>query len=289
MEQNFPTSSVPSAPVDSPRRPRPQHTARPQRRLTQRICLSAAAVALILGATACSKEGPSASGVRTSQSAGITTPIGNPALINGAIRTINVHGTGIVTATPDKVIVTLGVETRSTTAAKALEENSAKAAELSKLLKGNGVAEKDLQTSNLSINPEYDPTGKRIQRYIVNNSVTATLRDIDGAGALINAAATVAGDAIRVNSLQFGVSEVGPAKDKARVAAVEDARKQAEQLAGAAGVKLGKLRVIQSSSSTMNPPIAFDLAERSVAQPVPLAPGSQEISVEVDLAFDIEG
>ena len=149
------------------------------------------------------------------------------------------------------------------------------------------MADKDVQTNNLSVSPQYDNAGRRIMGYVVNNSVTATLRDVKGAGALIDAAAGVAGDAIRVNSLQFGISDTAPGTTQARTAAVQDARKQAEQLATAAGVKLGKLRLIQSSSST--PPQPF-YAEQAVAKAdsTPIEVGSQQISVAVDMVFDLD-
>ena len=203
-------------------------------------------------------------------------------------RSISVHGVGLIDATPDKVTISLGVETKATTAARALQDNSARAIELIAVLKGKGVADKDLQTNNLAVSPQYDRDGRRIVGYVVNNSVTATLRDVKGAGALIDAAAGVAGDAIRVNSLQFGISDTTRGTAQARTAAVQDARKQAEQLAIAAGVKLGKLRLIQSSSSAPAPQPFYAEQARAKADTTPIEVGSQQISVDVDMVFDLE-
>ena len=203
-------------------------------------------------------------------------------------RSISVHGVGLIDATPDKVTISLGVETKATTAARALQDNSARATELIAVLKGKGVADRDLQTNNLSVSPQYDNAGRRIVGYVVSNSVTATLRDVKGAGALIDAAANVAGDAIRVNSLQFGINDTAPGTAKARTAAVQDARKQAEQLATAAGVKLGKLRLIQSSSSTPTPQPLYTAQATAKADSTPIEVGSQQISVEVDMVFDLD-
>ncbi len=243
-------------------------------------------IGLTAGALALSVAGLTAWSANSSAAAAIAAPT-----VPGASlpeRSISVHGVGLIEATPDKVTISLGVETKATTAARALQDNSARAAELIAVLKGKGVAAKDLQTNNLSVSPQYDNAGRRIVGYVVNNSVTATLRDVKGAGALIDAAANVAGDAIRVNSLQFGISDTTPGTTQARTAAVQDARKQAEQLAAAAGVKLGKLRLIQSSSSTPTPQPLY--AEQAVAKAdsTPIEVGSQQISVAVDMVFDLD-
>ncbi len=245
-----------------------------------RIGLSAGALFSVVGLMAWSTSSTSAAAI-----AAPTVP--GTAVTAAPERSISVHGVGLVEATPDKVTISLGVENKATTAARALQDNSARANELIAVLKAKGVADKDVQTNNLSVSPQYDNAGRRIMGYVVNNSVTATLRDVKGAGALIDAAAGVAGDAIRVNSLQFGISDTAPGTTRARTAAVQDARKQAEQLATAAGVKLGRLRLIQSSSSTPPQPFYAEQA-RAKADSAPIEVGSQQISVDVDMVFDLE-
>lgn len=254
---------------------------------------------LVAGASACTSDKPDATPTETvtieSKPVDAAAAVGTASQTTSSetrvssLRTINVHGIGRVDETPDQVTVTLGVETSGPNASEALKENNAKAADLIKLLKERGVKDRDVQTSNLSIYPQYDNTGRRIERYTVNNTVTATIKDVKGAGALIDGAATAAGDAIRVNGLSFGVSELGPARQKARTAAVKDGRAQAEELAEAAGVKLGKLRMIQGSGSYAPPqPIAYAEAKMADASAVPLEAGSQQVTVEVDLVYDIE-
>ena len=189
-------------------------------------------IGLTAGALALCVAGLTAWSANSSPAAAIAAPtVPGAPIASLPERSISVHGVGLIEATPDKVTISLGVETKATTAARALQDNSARAAELIAVLKGKGVAAKDQQTNNLSVSPQYDNAGRRIVGYVVNNSVTATLRDVKGAGALIDAAANVAGDAIRVNSLQFGISDTTPGTTQARTAAVQDARKQAEQLA----------------------------------------------------------
>ena len=170
-------------------------------------------------------------------------------------RSVIVNGTGRVSVVPDRLFLNLGVETRAPKVADALRTNNKAAQDLIKVLKDKGVAEKDIKTSQLSIYPQFDTTGRRITSYQVNNSVTATIRNIATSGDLIDSAATVAGDAIRINGLDFSVGDPSAALASARDLAVKDAKTQAEQLAKSAGVKLGKLRTISSGSDVSESPV----------------------------------
>lgn len=206
------------------------------------------------------------------------------------VRTITVHGVGKKTQAPDQVTVTLGVETQAVTAAEALKANNAKAAELIKVLKARGVLDKNLQTSQLSVYPQFDNTGRKVTGYTVSNIVTATVQDISGTGALIDAAAGVAGDAIRVQNLSFSIADTSEALKTARERAVADAKTQAEQLAAAAGVRLGALRAISTSTSSVPVPITQQnvyAPKAADAGSVPIEAGSQEVRAEVDLVFEM--
>ncbi len=207
---------------------------------------------------------------------------------SGSTRTINVRGIGTASETPDKATITIGVETNSTDAQSALRDNNAKAAELLKLLKVTGIEDKDLQTSQLSIYPQYDVQNTKIVGYQVSNLVTATVNDISKVGAAIDAAAGIAGNAIRIQNLSFGLSDDAEALKKARTLAVENATLQAEQLAAAAGVKVGALRII-GSTSVVNAPMLYQLDRGKVSGDagVPIAPGSADVTAEVDLVFDL--
>ena len=204
---------------------------------------------------------------------------------------IAARGVGSVKGKPDTLTVSLGVETRAARAADALAANNEKAKALIDTLKSKGVDEKDIQTSQLSIYPTFDPNGnQRITGYQVNNSVTAILHDLANAGALIDAAADAAGDAIRVNSMGFSIDDDGALKAAARSEAVRAARAQAEQLAEAAGVKLGRLRSV-SEISGGGGPIPYPLANAGAADgakmSAPIEAGTQELQLQVDAVFDI--
>ncbi len=248
--------------------------------------------------TSCAEEQPrtvtavAATNAKTSQEKTVTDPDQTSSPSTVLVRTINVHGVGRASETPDQATVTMGVETNAATAQLALRENNTKAAELIALLKSSGVEDRFIQTSQLSVYPQFDNQGRKIVGYQVSNIVTATVKDVKKAGAVIDAAAGVAGDAIRIQSLGFGLSDSSEPVKRARTRAVEDARTQAEQLATAAGVKVGALRTI-SSSSVSAPPILYQqnvsAKVASADSSVPLEAGSAEVTAEVDLVFDLVG
>jgi hypothetical protein len=249
-------------------------------RRTLTIAALAAVAALVLAG--CGRGDRNVAGA--APAAGVSTDNGRPS--------IAARGVGLVKGTPDTLRVVLGVETRSPSAKDALAANNDKANALVDTLKSKGVEAKDLQTSQLSINPTYDDKGQRITGYQVNNTVTATLHDIAGAGALIDAAAGAVGDAVRVQSIGFSIDDDSTLKAEARTQAVHLAQLQAEQMAKAAGVKLGAIRLISEVPASSPMPYYDQLASGrtaapGAASPAPILPGQQELSLTVDVVWDI--
>ncbi len=202
-------------------------------------------------------------------------------------RLITAQATGTVTGTPDVVTISLGVETRSPSAQTALDENNRLATDVINVVKEKGVAPEDLQTSQLSIYPSYDDKGA-VTGYQVTNIVTAKLRDIGGAGALIDAAGQAAGDAVRVQQLSFSIDDDSELRANARADAVRRAQAQAKQLADAAGIALGPIHSITESpiAGTVVYPQAA-MAADSAAGSVPIEPGSQQLQVSVQVVYEI--
>jgi uncharacterized protein len=253
--------------------------------LRARPTLTVAAVAAVaaLALAGCARNGAEAAGA--APAAGVSTDNGRPS--------IAARGVGLVKGTPDTLRVVLGVETQAPSAKDALAANNDKANALIDTLKQKGVAAKDIQTSQLSINPIYDNQGRRITGYQVDNQVTATLRDLAGAGALIDAAAAAVGDAVRVQSVGFSIDDDSALKAEARTQAVHLAQLQAEQMAKAAGVKLGAIRLITEVPAGGPTPVynRYDSIAKGgavpSAAPAPVEPGQQELSLTVDVVWDI--
>jgi len=247
------------------------------------LTVAAVAAVAVLLLAGCGRGGGRVAGA--APAAGISTDNGRPS--------IAARGVGLVKGTPDTLRVVLGVETRSASAKDALAANNEKANALVDTLKGKGVEAKDIQTSQLSIHPTYDDKGQRITGYQVNNMVTATLHDIAGAGALIDAAAGAVGDSVRVQSIGFSIDDDSALKAEARTQAVHLAQLQAEQMAKAAGVKLGAIRYISEIPASGPMPYYEQFADGRSAKPAagsapaPILPGQQELSLAVDVVWDI--
>ncbi|MEW6473680.1 MAG: SIMPL domain-containing protein [Actinomycetota bacterium] len=247
------------------------------------LTLAAGAALAVLLLAGCGSNGGSAAGAAAAP--GVTTD-------DDGVPSIAARGVGQVKGTPDTLKVTLGVETRSPSAKDALAANNDKANALINTLKEKGVEAKDIQTSQLSIHPTFDDKGQRITGYQVNNTVTATLHDIGGAGALIDAAAGAVGDAVRVQSIGFSIDDDSALKAEARTQAVHLAQLQAEQMAKAAGVKLGRIRSISEVPASGPMPYYDQVAHGraaapGAAAPAPVMPGQQELSLTVDVVWEI--
>ncbi|MGH3874852.1 MAG: SIMPL domain-containing protein [Pseudonocardiaceae bacterium] len=121
----------------------------------------------------------------------------------------------------------------------------------------------------------------------MTNQVTATLRDIGGAGGLIDAASAAAGDAVRVQQLGFSIGDDSASRAQARADAVRQAKAQAKQLADAAGVTLGRLHSITEVPVNPPSPIYREAAPAADAS-VPLEPGTQQLTVLVEIVYAIE-
>jgi uncharacterized protein YggE len=203
---------------------------------------------------------------------------------------ITARATGTVVAAPDTATVVLGVETRDRSATAALTANSERANAVIGVLQGAGVAPADIRTSQLVVYPTTTPETGRITGYQVSNQVTATLHDIGAAGALIDQAASAAGDAIRVQTIDFSIADESAARAEARADAVRRALAQARQLADAAGVGLGPVRSIVELAGAQPPmPYVAQAEADRAALAVPVQPGTQELAVTVEVVHEIAG
>jgi uncharacterized protein len=206
-----------------------------------------------------------------------------------ASHSITAVGDGVVEGTPDVLELSLGVTTRDPSAATALAHNSELAVKVVGVLKSAGVADKDVQTSDLSISPTMNSSGDHVDGYEVDNTVTAKVRDVNKAGNIVDAATKVSGNEIVVRNLSFSFDDDSSMVAAARTLAVKRAQDQARQLADAAGVTLGNLDSISSTSVPVGPPPqAAGTPRASGATPAPappVNPGSQTVSVEVTLVY----
>lgn len=213
----------------------------------------------------------------------------HPAVAAGTAQEITVTGSATVDAVPDVATVTAGVETQAPTAAAALGQNAEAMTAVFAALKAAGVDERDMQTSQLTLNPVFSPdpgasqSAPQVVAYQASNMVTVRVFEISGLGATIDAL-TNAG-ANRLYGVSFDVDEPRAALDEARKNAVEDARRKAELLAGAAGVKLGPVIAISEGGGVGPAPLR---AKMDMAMAAPVAAGTVTLGADVTVVFGLE-
>jgi uncharacterized protein YggE len=204
---------------------------------------------------------------------------------------IAMTGTGEVSARPDMVTVTVGVSEQAPTAAAALEANTAKMTALLDTLKAAGIAEKDVQTTNFSVNPRYEFDQQRQTQtmvgYDVTNQVTIRLRKLGDLGGLLDK--LVKAGSNNINGISFSIADTKAMEDEARRKAVENARHKAEVYAKAAGVTIGEVLSI-SETMSYRPPMPMVAARMAAdaAPPVPIAAGEASVAASVDLVWELK-
>ncbi|MBV6397438.1 MAG: 26 kDa periplasmic immunogenic protein [Anaerolineales bacterium] len=208
-------------------------------------------------------------------------------------RALSITGVGQVSLTPDIAYIYLGVHTEMASASEAVAENNIQTQKVIAALKKMGVEAKDIRTTNFSIWPSqnYGPDGMPLElKYAVDNTVYVTVRDLAKLGDLLDSVITAGANT--VNSIAFDVADKTAAMKEARDMAVKNAQEQAQELAAAAGVKLGDITSI-SFYDTLPYPV-FDGygkgggggAEAALA--VPIQPGQLTITVSVSMSYEIK-
>ncbi len=206
-------------------------------------------------------------------------------------RVIHVTGQGTISAQPDQAIVVFGVQTEADSAADALEENSTTMQEVISATLDAGVAENDIQTQQLRLQPVYDeepgPEGERtLTGYRAINNINVTVQDIDGLGELLDTA--VQAGANTINNIRFEISDRNQLLADAREAAVDNAMEKAEQLAELTGAELGEVLTISESGATPPQPLVAEEAAAVGGAAVPIEPGSQTVEASVQISWLLE-
>jgi uncharacterized protein YggE len=202
-----------------------------------------------------------------------------------------VTGQGEAMAVPDIAELRLGVEVQADTVAEAQAQASDAMVKVQQALKDNGVADKDIQTQQFRISPVTKWTSDRDEQeivgYQVTNIVVAKIRDIDRAGATIDAVAEAGGDYARIQSISFDVEDRAPYYEEARSKAVEDAENKAKQLAELAGVGLGKATFVSEGGGYVSTQTYYVDEFAAAKAATPISPGELEIQVYVQVIYAI--
>ena len=203
---------------------------------------------------------------------------------HAADKLVTVTGEATVAVAPDTAIIRICVTSQDKTAREAGEVNAKQMTAVLAAIKEAGIADRDIQTSRLSLQPQYDPNKAgtaRLTGFQATNQVTVRIRDIDKLPAVLDRA--IGAGANEMSGIEFVVSEQSKLLDQARDDAIADARRKAELYAKAAGAKLG--RVISITEEGSSPPPRPMQAMRAGAFPV--APGEQTLRAVVTVSYEL--
>jgi len=199
-------------------------------------------------------------------------------------KLVTVTGEATVAVAPDSAMIRIGVSSQDKTAREASDANARQMTAVLAAIKSNNIADRDIQTSRLSLQPQYDPNKSgtaRLTGFQATNQVTVRIRDIGNLAAVLDSA--ISAGANEMSGIEFIVSEQSKLLDRARDDAIADAHRKAELYAKAAGSKLGHVIAISEEGSA--PPPRPMQALRAGA--VPISPGEQTLRAAVTVSFEL--
>jgi uncharacterized protein YggE len=257
------------------------------------LLIAGALLALVLLAACGSDSSASSDESAPAASSGTHASLTASSDNNSQAQGISVSGEGRASAAPDMAVLSLGVSAKAATVKAANSQAQEGISDLLDSLEDNGVQEKDIQTSQFSIYPEYDYRNDEqvLTGYRVSHMLQVKVRDIDKAGDVIDDAVEAGGDLLQVQSISFTIDDTTALRSEARTEAVADAQAKAEELATLAGVSLGEPTYITESVSTPSSQPYYDrtygiaMEEASVTE---ISTGELEVIVSVYITYTIE-
>jgi uncharacterized protein len=221
----------------------------------------------------------------------VVAALGAPALAQapaGFPPAISVTGEAHISVPPDLASVDAGVATDARSAHEASDASNVAMAKVLAALKATGIDARDIQTSRLSLQPQYAPNRSGpspITGYRASNRVTVRIRDVGKVAGVIDT--LVGAGANEIGGINFAVSQASKLLDDARAEAMADARRKAEIYAKAAGVTLGAPISI-SEESGAQPPMPFRKMSAGMAAGAPVAQGEETLQVTVNVSWAIK-
>lgn len=258
--------------------------------------LTIALAAMLLMASCVDGDGSGDESTTAARQQPVAQAAAEPGSEAAAPSGVSVVGEGRVSGTPDTMRATVGVEVVRPTVDEALSVANERAAAVIDAVVGQGVAEEDIQTRDVSVRPRFaEPPEPRseptIEGYVASNLVEIKIRDVDGAGEVLQAVADAGGDTARIRGVSFALEDNQQLLEVAREAAFEDARTKAQQYAALADRQLGGLIAVSEHTTTPPPVERFAeggaAVERDVAEP-PVQPGQQEVVVRVQTRWRLD-
>jgi uncharacterized protein len=208
-------------------------------------------------------------------------------------KVVRVVGTSEVKVIPDRAVIEIGVEKQNPSASVAKQMADAAARRLLASLRSNGVEDKDIQTTFLSLRPQFDyRKGMRISYFVAAQTLSVTVRDLARLDSLLESVIKAGGN--RVDSIQYETSDLRKYRDQARDLAVKAAREKAQALAKALGQDIGKpysIEEIPESTDTYSAGLLSNTMYESLGKAKSAGPatsaGMRTITASVTVSFDL--
>lgn len=203
---------------------------------------------------------------------------------------LDVSATGEVSRIPDVAIISAGVVTRQPTASAAIQENAARMERVLAALKRAGVADRDVQTSSINLNPEYryqENQPPQLNGYTASNQVSVRFRDIRNSGRILDA--LVAEGANQINGPTLTIDKPETALDEARTQALATGRARADFYARALGKRVVRLvSVSEGGGNYPAPPMPMMMEARTQSADTKIVPGEQKLQVALSMVFELQ-
>lgn len=204
------------------------------------------------------------------------------------VRSVQVSGTGELQVEPDTAVVRLGVQTEADSAQAALRQNNTQMQTLMDTLEDADISSENIQTQTIRLSPRYEfdntDDSRNLVGFTASNVVEVRTEDLEALGTLLDQ--SVDAGANTIENIRFEINASEELTDQARQDAVQNARHKAEQLAELTDASLGQVLEIRETSSTPGP-VVRQVETAAEAAAVPISPGSQTISVQVQVTWSL--
>jgi len=203
---------------------------------------------------------------------------------------LSVSATADATRVPDVATISTGVVTQAADANAAMRANAVQMDKVMAAIRAAGIAERDIQTSGINLNPQYKYVENQppsIVGYQASNNVNVKVRDLSRLGKVLDA--FVANGANQINGPSFEVDKPDEAYDEARLAALKKAQARADTYAGALGLKVRRIVSISEGGASFPRPMPMmrAMAMDSMAKETSVSPGEASLSVSIDVVFEL--
>ena len=203
---------------------------------------------------------------------------------------LDVVATGEVRRVPDIAHISTGVVTQAQTASAAIQQNAEQMQRVRAALRRAGIADRDIQTSALNLNPEYryqDNQPPVLTGYRASNQVTVRFRDIENTGKILDA--LVSQGANQINGPNWSIDNEDQAMDEARADALTKARARADLYARALGKRVTRIVAVSETGAVRPMPLPYAMAEaRGADASTKIDPGEQTVGATLSVTFELQ-